>query len=162
DVARHFFSVDDVKRFADLIARYEFNRLHLHLTDDQGWRIEVRSWPRLAEVGGGGAVGGGPGGWYTQEQYAELVAVCAERGGGDRSSGLRALHRARSRDRAAPRQAPRGLGGDRACQAASGDDRAALEGRRARRTRGRPGRRARHVAGDEDLPRHEVRRDDRA
>jgi len=80
DVARHFFSVADVERFVDLIARYGLNRLHLHLTDDQGWRIEIRSWPRLAEVGGAGAVGGGPGGRYTQDQYAELVAFCAERG----------------------------------------------------------------------------------
>ena len=80
DVARHFFGVDDVKRFVDVIARYGFNRLHLHLTDDQGWRIEIKSWPRLAEVGGSTAVGGGPGGWYTQDEYAELVAFAAERG----------------------------------------------------------------------------------
>src|SRR6185503_16671160 len=65
DVARHFFGVEDVKRFVDVIARYGLNRLHLHLTDDQGWRIEIRSWPRLAEVGGLSAVGGDPGGWYT-------------------------------------------------------------------------------------------------
>jgi hexosaminidase len=74
DVARHFFGVDDVKRLVDVIARYGLNRLHLHLTDDQGWRIEITSWPRLAEVGGA------PGGWYTQAQYADLVAFCAERG----------------------------------------------------------------------------------
>ena len=80
DVARHFFGVEDVLRFVDLIARYGFNRLHLHLTDDQGWRIEIKSWPRLTEVGGATAVGGGPGGWYTQEQYARLVAAAAERG----------------------------------------------------------------------------------
>jgi hexosaminidase len=80
DVARHFFGVDDVKRFVDVIARYGLNRLHLHLTDDQGWRIEIRSWPRLAEVGGSSAVGGGPGGWYTQDEYAELVAFAAARG----------------------------------------------------------------------------------
>ncbi len=73
DVARHFFGVDDVKRFVDVIARYGLNRLHLHLTDDQGWRIEIKSWPRLAEVGGA------RGGWYTQEQYADIVAFCAER-----------------------------------------------------------------------------------
>jgi len=80
DVARHFFDVDEVKRFVDAIAVYDLNRLHLHLTDDQGWRIEIESWPRLAEVGGATAVGGGPGGWYTQEQYAEIVAFAAERG----------------------------------------------------------------------------------
>ena len=73
DVARHFFGVEEVKRFVDLIARYKLNRLHLHLTDDQGWRIEIESWPRLAEVGGA------RGGWYTQEQYADIVAFCAER-----------------------------------------------------------------------------------
>jgi len=80
DVARHFFGVDDVKRFVDVIARYGFNRLHLHLTDDQGWRIEIKSWPRLAEVGGSTAVGGGSGGWYTQDEYVELVAFAAARG----------------------------------------------------------------------------------
>jgi hexosaminidase len=79
DVARHFFGVDDVKRFIDVIARYGLNRLHLHLTDDQGWRIEIESWPRLAEVGGATAVGGGPGGWYTQAEYTQLVAFAAER-----------------------------------------------------------------------------------
>ena len=80
DVARHFFGVDDVKRFVDVIAHYGFNRLHLHLTDDQGWRIEIKSWPLLAEVGGSTAVGGGPGGWYTQDEYAELVTFAAARG----------------------------------------------------------------------------------
>ncbi len=48
DVARHFFSVDEVKRYIDLIALYKLNRLHLHLADDQGWRIEIKSWPNLA------------------------------------------------------------------------------------------------------------------
>lgn len=51
DVARHFFSVEEVCRFIDLIALHRFNRLHLHLTDDQGWRIEIKKYPRLAEVG---------------------------------------------------------------------------------------------------------------
>src|SRR5262249_34592538 len=80
DVARHFFGPDDVKRFVDLIARFGFNRLHLHLTDDQGWRLEIRSWPRLAKIGGAGEVGGGQGGWYSQEQYASLVEYAAGRG----------------------------------------------------------------------------------
>jgi hexosaminidase len=79
DVARHFFTVNDVKRFIDLLALHKINRLHLHLTDDQGWRIEIRSWPELARRGGSTRVGGGPGGYYTQEQYAELVAYAAER-----------------------------------------------------------------------------------
>ena len=73
DVARHFFGVEDVKHFIDLISHYKLNRLHLHLTDDQGWRIEIKSWPRLAEVGGRSQVGGGGGGYYTQEQYKEIV-----------------------------------------------------------------------------------------
>jgi hexosaminidase len=51
DVARHFFTVDQVCRFIDLIALHRFNRLHLHLTDDQGWRIEIRKYPKLTEVG---------------------------------------------------------------------------------------------------------------
>ena len=50
DVARHFFGVDDVKRYIDLIALYKLNRLHLHLSDDQGWRIEVKSWPKPDET----------------------------------------------------------------------------------------------------------------
>jgi hexosaminidase len=75
DVARHFFSVEDVKRYIDLIAHYKMNRLHLHLSDDQGWRIEIKSWPRLTEVGGRTQVGGGlaGGGYYTQEEYKEIV-----------------------------------------------------------------------------------------
>ena len=79
DVARHFFSVDDVKRFIDLLASYKFNVLQLHLTDDQGWRIEITSWPRLTSVGGLTEVGGGEGGFYTQAQYREIVAYAAER-----------------------------------------------------------------------------------
>jgi hexosaminidase len=73
DVARHFFSVDDVKRYIDLIACYKMNALHLHLSDDQGWRIEIKSWPDLAIKGGSSEVGGGAGGYYTQEQYADIV-----------------------------------------------------------------------------------------
>ena len=79
DVARHFFEVDDVKRYIDLLAMLKLNRLHLHLADDQGWRIEIKSWPTLAVHGGKTEVGGGAGGFYTQEQYAELVSYAAER-----------------------------------------------------------------------------------
>jgi hexosaminidase len=79
DVARHFFGVEDVKRFVDLLAFHKLNRLHLHLTDDQGWRIAIRSWPRLASYGGSTAVGGGPGGFYTQEDYREIVAYASGR-----------------------------------------------------------------------------------
>lgn len=79
DVARHFRPVEDVKRFIDLMALYKLNRLHLHLSDDQGWRIEVPGWPLLTEVGGSTEVGGGPGGFYTTADYAELVQYAAER-----------------------------------------------------------------------------------
>ncbi|MEM6842970.1 MAG: family 20 glycosylhydrolase [Bacteroidota bacterium] len=73
DVARHFFQIEDVKRYIDLIAYYKLNHLHLHLSDDQGWRIEIKSWPKLAEYGGSTQVGGGAGGHYTQEQYTDIV-----------------------------------------------------------------------------------------
>ncbi len=73
DVARHFFGVEDVKRVIDLISAYKMNILHLHLADDQGWRIEIKSWPNLAIHGGSTQVGGGKGGYFTQEQYSEIV-----------------------------------------------------------------------------------------
>ncbi len=79
DVVRHFFSVDEVKRFIDQIAAFKLNYLHLHLTDDQGWRIEIKSWPKLTEIGGSTEVGGGKGGYYTQEQYKELVQYAQDR-----------------------------------------------------------------------------------
>ena len=79
DVARHFFSVEDVKKYIDLLAYYKYNVLHLHLTDDQGWRIEIKSWPLLTEVGGSTEVGGEAGGFYTQEDYKEIVAYAADR-----------------------------------------------------------------------------------
>ena len=79
DVARHFFDVEEVKRYIDLMAHYKLNRLHLHLSDDQGWRIEIKSWPRLTEVGGRTQVGGKSGGYYTQEQYKEIVDYARSR-----------------------------------------------------------------------------------
>ena len=79
DVARHFRPVKDVKRFIDLIALYKLNRLHLHLSDDQGWRIAITKWPRLATHGGQTEVGGGRGGYYTQRQYSDLVEYAAAR-----------------------------------------------------------------------------------
>jgi hexosaminidase len=79
DVARHFFQVDDVKAYIDLLAHYKMNALHLHLTDDQGWRIMINSWPKLATYGGSTQVGGGKGGYYTQEQYADIVAFAQAR-----------------------------------------------------------------------------------
>jgi hexosaminidase len=73
DVARHFFNVEEVKKFIDYLAIYKMNILHLHLSDDQGWRIEIKSWPKLTEIGGSTEVGGGAGGFFTQEQYTEIV-----------------------------------------------------------------------------------------
>jgi hexosaminidase len=79
DVARHFFGPADVKRYVDLLALYKLNRLHLHLADDQGWRLEIRSWPNLTAHGGSTQVGGGAGGYYTQAEYADLVAYARSR-----------------------------------------------------------------------------------
>ena len=79
DVARHFFGVEDVKRYIDLISHYKMNVLHLHLSDDQGWRIEIHSWPRLTEIGGSTQVGGDRGGYYTQQQYKEIVEYARSR-----------------------------------------------------------------------------------
>ncbi|MCG5452869.1 beta-N-acetylhexosaminidase [Micromonospora sp. NIE111] len=79
DVARHFFAVEDVLRVVDHLARYKLNHLHLHLTDDQGWRIAVDSWPKLTTVGGTTEVGGGPGGHYTKADYARIVSYAAAR-----------------------------------------------------------------------------------
>jgi len=79
DVARHFFQAEDVKHYIDLIALYKMNVLHLHLSDDQGWRIEIKKWPKLTEMGGKTQVDGGKGGFYTQEQYADIVKYAAER-----------------------------------------------------------------------------------
>jgi hexosaminidase len=77
DVARHFFGVDHVVRFIELIARYKLNRLHLHLTDDQGWRIEIPGWPRLTSVGGAGAVDGDVGGFFTHADWSEILGHAA-------------------------------------------------------------------------------------
>jgi hexosaminidase len=79
DVARHFFSAEDVKRYIDLLAYYKMNRLHLHLSDDQGWRIMIDSWPNLAAHGGSTQVGGGAGGYYSQAEYAGIVAYAQSR-----------------------------------------------------------------------------------
>ncbi len=79
DVARHFFSLKDVETYIDLLAYYKLNIFHIHLTDDQGWRLEIKSWPELAKKGGSTAINSDPGGYYTQEQYKELVAYAAAR-----------------------------------------------------------------------------------
>jgi hexosaminidase len=88
DVARHFFSLDFVKQYIDLLALYKFNYFHWHLTEDQGWRIEIKAFPKLTEVGSERketlvGKGGNPerlydgqayGGFYTQEEVREVVA----------------------------------------------------------------------------------------
>src|SRR3989440_39787 len=79
DVARHFFTVAQVERYIDQMARYKVNRFHIHLADDQGWRIAIKGWERLATFGGGTAVGDDPGGFYTQDDYRTLVAYAAAR-----------------------------------------------------------------------------------
>lgn len=79
DVARHFFTVREVEQFIDLLALYKMNVLHLHLADDQGWRIQINSRPKLTELGAATQVGGGPGGFYTQQDYAEIVRYAQAR-----------------------------------------------------------------------------------
>ncbi|HEY9498174.1 MAG TPA: beta-N-acetylhexosaminidase [Terrimesophilobacter sp.] len=79
DVARHFFGVDDVKRYIDELALLKLNVLHLHLSDDQGWRLQIDEWPRLTEHGGSTQVGGGGGGFYTKDDYRAIVAHAASR-----------------------------------------------------------------------------------
>jgi len=79
DVARHFFTIDEVKKLIDQMAYYKMNTLHLHLSDDQGWRIEIKSRPNLTAHGGKTEVGGGEGGFYTQEQYSDIVKYAQER-----------------------------------------------------------------------------------
>ena len=81
DPARHFMSVEDVKRNLDVLALFKINRMHWHLTDDQGWRIEIKKYPKLTEIGSVRTEGEGHeyGGFYTQEQIKEIVAYAAER-----------------------------------------------------------------------------------
>lgn len=91
DCARHFFEVDFVKKYIDYLAMYKFNTFHWHLTDDQGWRIEIRQYPKLTEIGAwrnGSMVGHYSdqkydtiryGGFYTQQQIKEVVAYAAQR-----------------------------------------------------------------------------------
>ena len=79
DVSRHFIDAEAVKRYIDVIALYKLNRLHLHLSDDQGWRIEIASRPNLAAIGGSTQVGGGPGGYFTKARFADIVAYATSR-----------------------------------------------------------------------------------
>ncbi|GAA3541958.1 beta-N-acetylhexosaminidase [Kribbella ginsengisoli] len=78
DVSRHFFSVAEVKRYIDLASLYKLNKLHLHLADDQGWRIQVDSWPRLTTYGGSLEVNGTPGGSYSKADFAEIVRYASD------------------------------------------------------------------------------------
>lgn len=91
DASRHFMPVDLVKRYIDYLAMYKFNTFHWHLTDDQGWRIEIKKYPKLTETGAwrnGTIIGAYPGtgndsirygGFYTQEQIKEVVQYAADR-----------------------------------------------------------------------------------
>lgn len=90
DVSRHFFSVDSVKRFVDMLALHNINRFHWHLTDDQGWRIEMKKYPELITIGSkrtGTVIGHNSGkydnipygGFYTQQEAKEIVKYAAER-----------------------------------------------------------------------------------
>lgn len=80
DVARSFYPVDEVKEVIDLMFAYKMNVLHLHLSDDQGWRLEIPSRPELTEISGKTAVAGGRAGHYTIDDYKGLVDYAAARG----------------------------------------------------------------------------------
>ncbi|MDM1296157.1 beta-N-acetylhexosaminidase [Sphingobacterium sp. N143] len=83
DPARHFIPVEDVKKYIDQMAKYKFNVLQLHLTDDQGWRIEIKSHPKLTQIGAfrkpKEKATAGDNGFYSQEQIKDLVAYAAKR-----------------------------------------------------------------------------------
>lgn len=90
DVCRHFFPVDSVKVFIDMLAMHKLNRFHWHLTDDQGWRIEIKKYPKLTEIGSqrsGTVIGRNSGkydsiphgGYFTQEQVKDIVKYAADR-----------------------------------------------------------------------------------
>ena len=81
DLARHFHTPDEVKKYIYEIRRLKINHLHLHLSDDQGWRIQIDSWPRLTEIGGapGTGVDGVGGGFLTKAQYTDIVNYAADR-----------------------------------------------------------------------------------
>mgnify|MGYP002586463132 CR=1 FL=1 len=90
DTSRHFFTVDEVKTYIDMMALHNMNRFHWHITEDQGWRLEIKKYPKLTEIGSkrtetvigrnSGEYDGKPyGGFYTQEQAKEIEAYAAER-----------------------------------------------------------------------------------
>ena len=93
DEARHFFGLEEVKRYLDIMEVHKLNTLHWHLTDDQGWRIEIKKYPELTEIGsvrsgtcikGDGSTSDGipygEGMWYSQDQIKEIVAYAAAKG----------------------------------------------------------------------------------
>ena len=80
DVVRSFYTVDEVKTVVDLLATYKMNTLHLHLTDDQGWRLEIPGREALTEISGVTAGAGGDAGFYTVEEFADIQAYAAARG----------------------------------------------------------------------------------
>jgi hexosaminidase len=79
DVARHFLTVEEVKRYIDLLTLYKINRFHMHLSNDQGWRLWIDDWPNLALIGGSTEVGETPGGYYTKDEYRAIVQYAADR-----------------------------------------------------------------------------------
>ncbi|MBF1366605.1 MAG: family 20 glycosylhydrolase [Porphyromonadaceae bacterium] len=81
DVCRHFLTVDEMKKHIDIISLFKINKLHWHLTEDQGWRIEIKKYPRLTEVGAWRIEGDGSryGGFYTQDQVREIVRYAQDR-----------------------------------------------------------------------------------
>ncbi|WP_153040553.1 family 20 glycosylhydrolase [Actinoplanes sp. TFC3] len=81
DEARHFHAPAEIKAYIDEISRFKINYLHLHLSDDQGWRVQIDSWPKLTQVSGGagtGVDGVGPG-FLTKAQYKDLISYAAKR-----------------------------------------------------------------------------------
>lgn len=80
DVARSFLPIEYLQKHIERMALFKLNRLHLHLSDDQGWRIEIKRYPRLTEIGGASAVKGGRTGYYTQDELRQLVAHAQARG----------------------------------------------------------------------------------
>lgn len=79
DVARHFFPVAEVKAVIDRIAALKFNHLHLHLTDDQGWRLHIDAWPMLSEKASTSSANGDSAGFYSKDDFREIVAHAASR-----------------------------------------------------------------------------------
>ncbi|MDR1116186.1 MAG: family 20 glycosylhydrolase [Tannerella sp.] len=81
DPCRHFMSVEDVKKHLDVLSLFKINRMHWHLTDDQGWRIEIKQYPKLTETGARRIEGEGfeYGGYYSQEEVKEIIRYASER-----------------------------------------------------------------------------------